>query len=253
MFNLFKPRPKRWITPAGNVWALYNDMSRQTHLLIAGSTGSGKSCASAGIIATLLTEKAPSECQFVFIDPKMTELSQYKALPHTLIYAFEHDDIVKALQSVVVIMENRLHEMQRRGEKQYSGPHIYVIIDELADIMITLKKQAKQLLQRILQLARAANIHVIACTQVTLASVIPTEIKINFPGIVALKVPTAANSRLMIDRAGCELFPDPAIEHTALCYYKHGCQCELYKLPYVGENELTELVNYWTDKTRCIR
>lgn len=251
MLGLFKPRQRAWRTPGGKIYTLFDTMSKETHLLIAGSTGSGKSCVSAGIMHALLTQHSPAECKFVLIDPKMTELGNYRDLPHTLIYAYEHADIVSALQKTVSIMEERLHQMQARREKLYTGPAIYVIIDELADIMITLKRQCKPLLQRILQLSRAAKIHVIACTQVTLASVIPTEIKINFPGIVALKVPTKQSSRNMIDQTGCELFPDPAIEHKALCYYKHGCQCELYKLPYVTDTDIAVLLNWWTSK-QCI-
>lgn len=251
MLNLFKPRQRAWRTPGGSFYTLFDDMSKETHLLIAGSTGSGKSCVSAGIMHALLVQHSPAECKFILIDPKMTELGAYRDLPHTLIYAYEHADIVSALQRVTAIMEDRLRTMQARKEKQYSGPAIYVIIDELADIMITLKQQCKPLLQRILQLARAAAIHVIACTQVTLASVIPTEIKINFPGIVALKVPTKQNSRNMIDQTGCELFPDPAIEHKALCYYKHGCRCELWKVPYVSDSDNDRLCQWWQSK-QCI-
>lgn len=250
MFHFFN-RQKYWITPSAKISTLYKDMSKQTHLLIAGSTGAGKSVCMAGIIRTLLVENSPSTCQLILIDPKLTELNEYKALPHVITYAARNEEIIAALKRTIAIMEKRLAIMQERREKQFSGGHIYVIIDELAHIMLTLKKTCKPLLQQILQLARAANIHVFACTQVTLATVIPTEIRINFTGIVGLKVPNKRDSTFINGIQGAELFPDPSIDHEAHCYYRRGCKIEKYKLPYTTEDDTKSIIDWWTDRRKC--
>lgn len=249
--NLFSRKKKYWITPEKTIYTLYKEMAQETHLLIAGSTGSGKSCAMTGIIDTLLTMYNPTSCQFILIDPKLTELNIYKNLPHVITYAARNDEITAALKQTIAIMENRLEEMQKRQLKKFDGSNIYVIIDELAHIMLTQKRTCKPLLQQILQLARAANIHVFACTQVTLATVIPTEIRINFTGIVGLKVPNKKDSTFINSIPGAELFPNPAIDKKAFCFFRRGCMLEKYELPYITDEKAQETINYWQDRKRC--
>lgn len=250
MISLFQRKPRRYRTPGGKVYELYNEMAGETHLLVAGETGCGKSTAINGILFNMLHD-SPGKVQFVMIDPKRTELIDYKDLPHVLNYAFKGEDIINALQQTVNIMELRLDEMQKRRLKLYDGPRLVVVIDELADLMVTMKKHAAPLLQRILQLGRAANIMVIAGTQVVNAKVISTEIRVNFTAIIGMRTATAAQSRLMVGKAGCEMFPDPKTEHRALGYYRHGCACELYEIPRYTDDQYNQILNWWTSR-QCI-
>ena len=250
MFSLFRKPPPSWITPGGTVYNLYEQMTQETHLLIAGSTGSGKSCAMAGIMNTLLKTCSPAKAQFILLDPKMTELKEYSTLPHVITYACRNEEIISALHQTISIMEQRLEYMQRKRIKYYDGPAIYVIIDELAHLMLVQKRTCAPLLQQILQLARAANIHVFACTQVTLATVIKTELRINFTGIVGLKVPNKRDSTFITGTPGAERFPDPQIDHVAWCYYRHGCACDLYILPYIQQQEIDETIEYWARQAK---
>ena len=250
MFNMYQPKQKAWLTPGGQYYTLYKEMSMQHNLLIAGEVGSGKSSVINGIIHTLLHD-SPAQVRFILIDPKRTELYQYRNLPHVLRYASENAETLDALRYAIGIMDNRLSDMQRRGLRLYDGSDIYIIIDELADLLLTMKKQAKPLLQRLLQLSRASKIHVIAGSQCVNATVINTELRVNMTAIVGLRTATKAHSRLLVERNGCELFPDPQLEHKALGFYKHGCKCELYNLPYVSDSDIAPLCQWWQSK-QCI-
>lgn len=247
MFNIFNRQPRAWRTPQFTIWTLYKELSEETHLLVAGETGSGKSVVINSIITTLLTQ-SPAKVRFYMIDPKRTELIDYAELPHVLRYAYRHADIISALQEVVTLMESRLDVMQRNRQKLFNGPQVYVIIDELADLLLTMKRQASPLLQRILQLGRAARITVIAGTQVVNASVIKTELRVNFTAIMGLRTATAAHSRLLVGRSGCETFPNPKKEHKAYGFYRHGCECELYNLPTYTEQQQADILNWWQSK-----
>ena len=244
MFNRHNSHPRYWVTPAGQVYTLFQDMASQHNLLVAGEVGSGKSSVLNGIIYTLL-HQSPTRVQFILIDPKMTELCQFKTLPHVLKYAYEQDDIISALQYAVNVMNSRLSDMQRRGLKIYDGSDIYIVIDELADLLLTMKKQAKPLLQRLLQLSRASKIHVLCGSQCVNATVINTELRVNMTAIVGLRTATKAHSRLLVERNGCEMFPDPQLDGKAYGYYKRGGKIELYSLPYVTEAEIDTICKYW--------
>ena len=250
MISLFKPRQRAWRTPSAQIWTLYKELSEETHLLVAGETGSGKSVVINSIITTLLTQ-SPATVRFYLIDPKRTELIDYADLPHVLRYAYHQADIISSLQEVISLMGNRLDIMQRNRQKLYEGPQVYIIIDELADLLLTLKRQATPLLQRILQLGRAARITVIAGTQVVNASVIKTELRVNFTAILGLRTATASHSRLLVGRNGCELFPNPKKEHKAYGFYRHGCECELYNLPTYTEQQQADILNWWQSE-QCI-
>lgn len=248
MVNLFQP--KRYRTPSGQLYTLFDDMAQQHNLLVAGEVGSGKSCVMNGIIYNLL-HQGPGSVQFILLDPKMTELFQYRKLPHVLRYACEHADMIDALQYAITLMNGRLADMQRRGLRIYDGSDIYIVIDELADLLLTLKKQAKPLLQRLLQLSRASKIHVLAGSQCVNVSVISTELRVNMTAIVGLRTATKAHSRLLVERNGCELFPDPQLEGKAYGYYKRGCKCDLYSLPMYSKEQFDFLLNWWTSR-RCV-
>lgn len=231
--------------PQGPIYTLYREMLDQTHLLIAGATGAGKSTLLNGIICTAL-HYTPTEKQLVLLDRKGTELKQYRTTPHCITYAKKPRDMLQALRDAQQTMQARYNYMDQENLKTYPGTDIYIIIDELADLMTTHKREAAPLLQIIGQLARASKIHMIACTQSPLREIIPTPIKCNFPARVALKTATRQDSRNIIDQGGAELLPDPQTEHKASCYYRHGAITELCEgLPAIPDEEQQRLIEYW--------
>lgn len=229
------------ITPGGNRPGIYADMATQVHLLIAGKTGSGKSVVINGIIHSLLIEKFPSECTFLFVDPKRVELSQYKKLPHCIEYASEPGEPQHVFNRAIDIIETRYKAMQQRGERKYTGGACYIVIDELADLMTTCRADIVPMLQRIAQIGRAANVHIIAATQCPLAKIIPTEIKVNFDSILGLKTATRQHSRNIIDAPGCESLPP-----YGYGYYITPSGRTLEKIPMIPESELQRVVDHWT-------
>lgn len=235
-------------TPGGNYSPLYYDMLQQVHLLVAGAAGSGKSTVVNGIMQAALLN-APCKVGFILIDPKGTELYEYRRLPHTITYAMDIDDCIKALQYALQLTRQRFDEMRRKGLRMYDGADVYVVIDELMFLMNrpTVKKQATNLLQDILVIARAARVHVIACTQSpTAATGLPVNLRCNFDSRLGLRTSTAQDSRNIIGVKGCERFPNPTLTHMAYGYYMHGGEMELYKLPPANDNERQRLIDYWT-------
>ena len=237
-------------TPGGRVFRLYAALADRPHLLIAGATGSGKSVTVNGIIYSLLATKVPSECGFILLDPKKVELVQYKDLPHTVRYASEPADMIDALYCALDETNRRFTVMQRAGVKEYSGPDLYVIIDELADLMTTMKNTALPPLQRLAQIGRAAKVHVIACTQNVMAVTIPTVLKCNFPTILGLRTATAAQSRYLIAATGCEALPDPKKAGKGMGYLRDGADLNRYELYMYPDEEINSLINYWTGAAR---
>ena len=213
---------KTYVTPSANYYTLYADMLQQTHILIAGATGSGKSVVINGILHTALLQ-SPNTYEFILIDLKRVELSAYRRLPHTIKYADNIADALSAFSMALQIIELRYSEMQRTGSKKYSGSCVYVVIDELADLMTVDKKHVLPLLQRIAQIGRAANVKIIAATQCPLATVIPTQIKVNFDTIIGLHTRSAQDSRNILGASGCELLP-----RYGQGYYSTPAGIELY-------------------------
>jgi len=243
--------PESYVTPAGSVYRPFLRLAESAHLLIAGATGSGKSVALNGIIHSLLMTQSPFNCMFVLIDPKKVELAQYEPLPHTARYASEHPDIVRALQWSVEETERRFSVMQSRSTKEYDGPHLYVVIDELADLMVSIKKETLPLLQRLAQIGRAARVHLIACTQNVLAVTIPTVLKCNFSTVLGLRTVNKQQSRFLIAEGGCEMLPNPKREGKGYGFIRDGADLEkilVYKYP---EEEIEHAINWWTSKN-CI-
>jgi S-DNA-T family DNA segregation ATPase FtsK/SpoIIIE len=230
---------KEWRTPPGQVYSLYRDMLKQPHLLIAGATGSGKSVVINGLVYTAMYD-SPAAVQFILIDPKRVELVDYKPLPHTLMYASEPGEMVEALEKAIEITESRYKAMQRQRVKKYPGGALYVIIDELADLMTTARRQVQPLIQRLAQVGRAANVHIIAATQCPLATVIPTPIKVNFDSRVALRTRSAQDSRNILGLTGCELLP-----RYGQGYYMTPDGLKLYNIPMQPQEDINALVKYW--------
>lgn len=244
--KLFTHTPRRWITPGGQYFTLYGDMSDATHLLIAGTTGSGKSVVINGILHSLLVRYSPVSCGLILIDPKRVELVQYAELPHVIRYASEPGEYAAALQSAMDIVEDRYQQMRNRRERKYTGGHVYVIIDELADLMTTDGKKSGELLQRLCQIGRAANVHVIAATQCPLASVIPTAIKVNFDYRLGLHTRTAQDSRNILGVKGCETLPRFGLGHYLT---PDGLKC--WRLPMVQDADLESVCTWWSNPALC--
>lgn len=230
---------REWKTPPGEVYSLYRDMLKQPHLLIAGATGSGKSVIINGLMYTALHD-SPAAVQFILIDPKRVELVDFSQLPHVVQYASEPGDMVQALKKAMEITEARYKAMQAQHVKKYTGGAVYVVIDELADLMTTARRQVQALIQRLAQVGRAANVHIIAATQCPLASVIPTPIKVNFDSRVALRTRSAQDSRNILGLKGCELLP-----RYGQGYYMTPDGLKLYNIPMQAPEDIARLVSYW--------
>ena len=235
-------------TPGGSFSRLYANMSEQTHLLIAGRTGSGKSVAVNGILHSLLCRKTCNETQLILIDPKRVELSPWKHSPHCIAYAA--DDLTERVQTLsyaIRIIEKRFAYMEGKQLRKYDGGDVYVIIDELADIMTTQKAQVFPLLQRIGQIGRAARVHLIACTQCPLVQIIPTPLKCNFDAILGLKTRSAQDSRNIIGSPGCESLPQ-----YGQGYYITPQQEKIVDLPLIPETEINRITAYWSDRKNYV-
>lgn len=237
-------RSQRYVSPGGAYYRLFQDMANQPHLLIAGATGSGKSVVVNGIIYTQLLH-CPDRSAFILIDPKRVELDQYKDVPHCLLYASDPDEWIQALDGALAITERRYSEMQRQGLRMYNGSDIYVIIDELAYLMTMRRKEAVPRIQKLGMIARAARVHLIACTQTVKADILPTTITCNFDSRVGLRTATAQQSRMILGVNGCEQLP----QHGQ-GFYSTPQGTVLYNIPMYTEEQVSALVSYWTSD-RC--
>ncbi|NGL84757.1 DNA translocase FtsK [Streptococcus equi subsp. ruminatorum] len=200
------------------------DLTRMPHLLVAGSTGSGKSVAVNGIISSILMKARPDQVKFLMVDPKMVELSVYNDIPHLLIPVVTNPrKASKALQKVVDEMENRYELFSKVGVRNIAGynakveaynkqseqkqiplPMIVVIVDELADLMMVASKEVEDAIIRLGQKARAAGIHMILATQRPSVDVISGLIKANVPSRIAFAVSSGTDSRTILDENGAE-------------------------------------------------
>ncbi len=196
------------------------DLARAPHLLIAGSTGSGKSVAVNSIVCTLLTQYTPDDLKFIMVDPKMVELIVYNHIPHLLA------PVVTELERVVSLLKWAVREMERRykllAQKGYRNidsynkvakkggagleplPYIVIIIDELADLMMMAPDEVETLICRLAQMARAIGIHLILATQRPSVDVVTGLIKANFPTRMAFAVTSQIDSRVILDQSGAE-------------------------------------------------
>lgn len=238
------------------------DLTKMPHLLVAGSTGSGKSVCINGIIASILMRYKPNEVKLVLVDPKKVELTNYNGIPHLLCPVVS--DPKKAsltLQRVVVEMDNRFQLFSDNEVKNISGyndmiekenrkhpespqakmPYIVVIIDELADLMLVASKEVEDSITRITQLARAAGIHLIVATQRPSTDVITGLIKNNIPSRISFAVSSGIDSRTILDQTGAEkllgkgdmlYFPMGDSSPTRI----QGC--------FVNDDEIKRLIDY---------
>lgn len=238
----------KWATPSGTIYTIYKSMLSENHLMIAGVPGSGKSVIVNALIYTALykfplSAESKNSAGFILIDPKRVDLVKYKDLPHTLKYASEPAEMIQALQYAMSLTEARYKEMQAQRVTKYIGGDVYVIIDEMADLMTTNRKQVQPLIQRLAQIGRAAGIHIILCTQCPLAKVLSTEIKVNFDARVALRTATAQHSRNIMEQSGCELLPQ-----YGQGYYVTPMGTNLYEIPMIPHEELDARIKWWMDQ-----
>lgn len=189
----------------------YQTAIKQPHLLIAGTTGAGKSTALHGIIKYLIANNSPKQCRMWMIDPKRVELSRYKNNGFCDCYAATPAGAKLMLADACKIMDTRYKMMERNGQTDYNGNDIYIFIDELADLLILPDKKTANLirvyLSRIAQLGRAAKIHLFCATQFIRRSVLPEALIANMPSAVGLRTRDKLESRMIIGTAGCEDLP----------------------------------------------
>ena len=194
--------------------AVIGDLYSMPHLLIAGTTGSGKSVCINTIILSLLYRHTPDRCKFILIDPKMLELSTYEGIPHLLCPVItEAKKAASVLGWVVKEMERRYRLMTKEGVRNIDGynskhklpmPYIVVVVDEMSDLMLVAGKEIENYIQKLSQMARAAGIHIIMATQRPSVDVITGTIKANFPTRISFQVTSKIDSRTILGEQGAE-------------------------------------------------
>ena len=226
------------------------DLSSMPHLLIAGTTGSGKSVCINTIILSLLYKHSPDKCKFILIDPKMLELSTYEGIPHLLCPVItEAKKAASVLGWVVKEMESRYKLMTREGVKNIDGynskhthsmPYIVVIVDEMSDLMLVAGKEIENYIQKLSQMARAAGIHIIMATQRPSVDVITGTIKANFPTRISFQVTSKIDSRTILGEQGAEQL----LGKGDMLYMSSANRIVRIHAPYVSENEIDKVNNY---------
>ena len=256
------------------------DLAKAPHLLIAGTTGSGKSVCINTIVFSLLYRFSPDECKIIMIDPKMLELSAYEGIPHLLMpVVTDPKKAVFSLKWVVEEMQNRYKIMSSLGVRNIYGynekikeakggvlttknlvsydengepvyenkeieckkmPYIVVIVDEMADLMITAGKDIEALIQRIAQMARAAGIHIIMATQRPSVDVVTGVIKANFPSRISFLVSSKIDSKVIIGEQGAEQL----LGMGDMLFMPNGGKISRAHGPFVSDKEVENVVNY---------
>jgi len=220
------------------------------HLLIAGTTGSGKSVCINTIILSLLYRHKPSMCKFILIDPKMLELSTYEGIPHLLCPVItEAKKAASVLGWVVKEMESRYRLMTKKGVKNIDGynskhslamPYIVVIVDEMSDLMLVAGKEIENYIQKLSQMARAAGIHIIMATQRPSVDVITGTIKANFPTRISFQVTSKIDSRTILGEQGAEQL----LGKGDMLYMSSANRIIRIHAPFVSENEIEKVNNH---------
>jgi S-DNA-T family DNA segregation ATPase FtsK/SpoIIIE len=238
------------------------DLTQMPHLLIAGTTGSGKSVCVNAIVACLLLQNTPEHLKLVMVDPKRVELTGYNGIPHLVApVVVEQERVIGTLQWAMKEMDNRYKRLAELGTRNISEfnkkaavsgeetmPYIVIIIDELADLMMLSPEETERAITRLAQLARATGIHMVIATQRPSVDVVTGLIKANFPARIAFAVASSTDSRVILDTTGAErllgqgdmLFQSP---DAAAPVRMQGC--------FVSPNELDGIINYWQDARRA--
>ena len=226
------------------------DLASMPHLLIAGTTGSGKSVCINTIILSLLYRHTPDKCKFILIDPKMLELSTYEGIPHLLCPVItEAKKAASVLGWVVKEMENRYRLMTKEGVRNIDSyntkhtlamPYIVVVVDEMSDLMLVAGKEIENYIQKLSQMARAAGIHIIMATQRPSVDVITGTIKANFPTRISFQVTSKIDSRTILGEQGAEQL----LGKGDMLYMSSANRIVRIHAPFVSDNEI-EKVNYY--------
>lgn len=222
-----------------------NLLFEANHVLIGGATGSGKSVLITDIIYSLIAQYAPDELKFVLIDPKKVDLIQFCPLPHVERHVTENKDIIKTLDEVILTMDKRYKSMASRGLKEYDGEYIVIVIDEIADLMTTCKKEFMPRVQRIAQLGRASRIKIICATQCPKREVIPAQLVVNMNGRVALHCMSPIESRQIINRNGAEDLP----RYGKALYLHSDGQDYTFTIPLLDDEVVKERIEMWRKQT----
>ena len=226
------------------------DLSSMTHLLIAGTTGSGKSVCINTIILSLLYRHPPDKCKFILIDPKMLELSTYEGIPHLLCPVItKPKKAASVLGWVVKEMESRYRLMTKEGVRNIDGynakhklamPYIVVIVDEMSDLMLVAGKEIENYIQKLSQMARAAGIHIIMATQRPSVDVITGTIKANFPTRISFQVTSKIDSRTILGEQGAEQL----LGKGDMLFMSSANRMVRIHAPFVSENEIEKINNF---------
>ena len=229
---------------------IVGDLSSMPHLLIAGTTGSGKSVCINTIILSLLYRHSPERCKFILIDPKMLELSTYEGIPHLLCPVItEAKKATSVLGWVVKEMESRYRLMTKEGVRNIDGynakhklpmPYIVVVVDEMSDLMLVAGKEIENYIQKLSQMARAAGIHIIMATQRPSVDVITGTIKANFPTRISFQVTSKIDSRTILGEQGAEQL----LGKGDMLYMSSANRILRIHAPFVSDNEIEKINNF---------
>lgn len=213
---------------------------KDNHVLIGGCTGSGKSVLLNNLMLEML-EMSPDKINFYLIDPKRVELGSYKNLPHTIKYVQTADEVVRVLDDAIRTMESRYDMMERNNLKKYNGKYIYIIMDEMADILDSNRgKEIKERMKKILRLGRASRIFIISATQSPSRKTVPAELQQNYTCKVALRNKSAIESRQIIGVNGAEKLPRYGKALVELDGYVYELDVPMYQ-----ESDVRYKAEYW--------
>ncbi len=228
---------------------IVGDLFSMPHLLIAGTTGSGKSVCINTIILSLLYRHTPERCKFILIDPKMLELSTYEGVPHLLCPVItEAKKAASVLGWVVKEMESRYRLMTKEGVRNIDGynskhklpmPYIVVVVDEMSDLMLVAGKEIENYIQKLSQMARAAGIHIIMATQRPSVDVITGTIKANFPTRISFQVTSKIDSRTILGEQGAEQL----LGKGDMLYMSSANRIIRIHAPFVSDKEIENINN----------
>ena len=229
---------------------IIGDLSSMPHLLIAGTTGSGKSVCINTIILSLIYKLSPEQCKFIMIDPKMLELSTYEGIPHLICPVItEAKKATSVLGWVVKEMESRYKLMTREGVRLIDGynskhklvmPYLVVLVDEMSDLMLVAGKEIENYIQKLSQMARAAGIHIIMATQRPSVDVITGTIKANFPTRISFQVSSKIDSRTILGEQGAEQL----LGKGDMLFMSSANRIVRIHAPVVSENEIEKVNSF---------
>ena len=229
---------------------MIGDLASMPHLLIAGTTGSGKSVCINTIILSLLYRHTPEKCKFILIDPKMLELSTYEGIPHLICPVItEAKKAASVLGWVVKEMESRYRLMTKEGVRNIDGynakhklpmPYIVVVVDEMSDLMLVAGKEIENYIQKLSQMARAAGIHIIMATQRPSVDVITGTIKANFPTRISFQVTSKIDSRTILGEQGAEQL----LGKGDMLFMSSANRITRIHAPFVSDNEIEKINNF---------